>query len=348
VKVILNTPNPFMLAHGGAQIQLEQAWAALEKLGVQVEPLRWWDDKQTGDIFHYLGRIPIQMCRLAQAKGMKVVMADLLTGQGSRSDLRLGLERVIRRVVTPVVPRAVAAHFHWESYRIADACVAGTPREAQIMKDAFRAPPERVHVVPNGVEEVFFESPAVPRGRWLVCTATITERKKVLELAKAAMEAESPLWIIGKPYSEQDPYFRAFTELAAAHPGRLRYEGPMADRKRLAQAYREARGFVLLSTMETLSLSALEASACQCPLLLSDLPWATSFFGEHASYCPVPPGRQAVKVLRSFYETAPALRPPPKPLTWLDIGRQFKAIYESLLNAEGGRAATSRKSAQTS
>ena len=41
-------------------------------------------------------------------------------------------------------------------------------------------------------------------------------------------------------------------------------------------SYREARGFVLLSAMESLSLSALEAAACECPLFLSDLPWARS------------------------------------------------------------------------
>jgi glycosyltransferase involved in cell wall biosynthesis len=320
-----------MLAHGGAQIQLEQTKAALEELGVVVEPLRWWDDQQTGDILHYLGRIPLYILQAAQAKGMKVVMADLLTGQGSRSDHRLRIERIVRRLAMPLVPRGLAVHFDWDSYRLADACVALTPREAKLMKDMFRAPAERVHVVPNGVEEIFFQAPAVPRGPWLVCTATITDRKRVLELAQAAVQAETPLWIIGKPYSESDPYFLGFAELVRSHPRLLRFEGPIFDRSRLAQVYREARGFVLLSTKESLSLSALEASACECPLLLSDLPWATTFFGGNASYCPVPPARRTVESLKAFYKAAPGLKPPPKPLGWLDVASKLKEIYESLL-----------------
>src|SRR6185503_2412225 len=108
---------------------------------------------------------------------------------------------------------------------------------------------------------------AAERGRWLVCTAIITERKRVLELAQAALHAQTPIWIIGKPYSETDPYFQEFLALAKTHPEVIRYEGAISDRQRLAQIYREARGFVLLSKWESLSLSALEAAACGCPVL---------------------------------------------------------------------------------
>lgn len=54
-------------------------------------------------------------------------------------------------------------------------------------------------------------------------------------------------------------------------PGILRNESPIQDRAHLAQVYSEARGFVLLNAMKILSLSALEAAACECPLLLSRL-----------------------------------------------------------------------------
>jgi hypothetical protein len=45
MKVLFNNHTPFMLAHGGAQIQIEQKMAALGRAGVEVEPLRWWDDR---------------------------------------------------------------------------------------------------------------------------------------------------------------------------------------------------------------------------------------------------------------------------------------------------------------
>jgi glycosyltransferase involved in cell wall biosynthesis len=186
-------------------------------------------------------------------------------------------------------------------------------------------------VVPNGVEEVFFNSPRVPRGKWLVCSGTITERKRMVELAEAAVKAACPVWIVGKPYSDTDPYGRRFLTLAQAHPKVIRYEGAIPDRSQLARVYREARGFVLLSTQETRSLSSEEAAACECPLLLSDLPWARSVFGSNAWYCPLGSMESTAVRLKEFYEAAPGLPPPPKPVAWVDVGHRLRRIYEDIL-----------------
>ena len=321
-----------MLAHGGAQIQIEQTKIALAQIGLPVENLHWWDDSQTADVLHYWGRLPIATLRLAQAKGIKVVVADLLTEQGSRSPGRLRRQKILARVLERALPGSLVSAFNWESYRAADACVALTTHEANLMNYLFDAPREKLHVVPNGVEEVFLEERPATRGPWLICTATITERKRVLELAEAAVAAQTPLWIVGKPYSDTDPYSKRYLDLAARNPKILRYEGPIADRARMAQVYREARGFVLLSTMESLSLSALEAAACKCPLLLSELPWAHTVFGDSVSYCPIADAAQTAPVLRRFYDAAPTLPVPPKPLTWVEVAQQLKKVYASLIN----------------
>src|SRR5206468_4549093 len=135
----------------------------------------------------------------------------------------------------------------------------------------------------------------------------------------AAVQAQTPLWVIGKSYTETDPYGQRFVQLAEQHSQIIRYEGAIGDRAKLAQAYREARGFVLLSSMESLSLSALEAAGCGCPLLLSDLPWARITFKEHASYCPIASPSRTAGCLRQFYDTAATLKPAPKPPTWIEI-----------------------------
>lgn len=333
MKIIFNCHVPFSLAHGGAQIQIEQTQAGLEKIGVEVQRLRWWDDEQTGDILHHFGRIPESLLRLAQQKGMKVVMAELLTGQGSRSVPALKVQSFLNRAAEKFLPGSITQRLDWESYRLADGLIALTPWEAQLMTWLFNASPEKVHVVPNGVEEPFFRSQKAARGQWLVCTATITERKRVLELAEAAVAAKTPLWIVGKPYSDSDSYARRFVALARGNPDIIRYEGAVSDRAQLAQIYREARGFVLLSTMESLSLSALEAAACECPLLLSDLPWARTTFKGDACYCPIASASRSATFLRQFYNDAPNLKSPPKPPTWTDVALQFKAVYEKLLRS---------------
>ena len=332
MKVLLNCNLPFALAHGGQQIQIERTQAGLEANGVTAEPLRWWDDRQTGDIIHYFGRMPAGQIHLARQKGIRVVMAELLTGPGSRTRRQLRVQKWISRAVKRLAPGNFAAPFNWDSYPLADACVALTPWEAELMVYLFDAPPDQVHVVANGVEEAFLQSTPAPRGPWLICTATITERKRVLELAQAAVLARTPVWIIGRAYAETDPYARDFFQLARQHPDLIRYEGGINDRVRLAEIYRSARGFVLLSTMESLSLSALEAAACECPLLLSDLPWARCTFAAAARYCPVnQPASVTARILREFYDAAPGLPVPPKPAGWEQIGRELKSIYDAVL-----------------
>ncbi len=332
MKILFDHPQPFLLAHGGFQIQIEQTKAALETLGVEVEHLRWWDDRQRGDLIHFFGRPPELYIQLAHAKQMRVVVAELLTGLGSRSAPARFVQRLVIQIARATLPQTFTARLAWNSYQLADAVVALTPWEARLMTEMFGAPPSRVHVVPNGVEAAFFTCPPTARGPWLVCTTTITERKRIIELAEAAVLARTPLWIIGKPYSESDSYGEHFLQLVKKHTQWLRYEGAIHNREQMAGAYREARGFVLLSTMESLSLSSLEAAACECPLLLSDLPWARTVFGPQASYCPVTSERETARRLRQFYDAAPSLPLPTKPLIWREVAQQMKAVYEAVLN----------------
>jgi glycosyltransferase involved in cell wall biosynthesis len=332
MRVILDHPNPFLLAHGGFQVQIEQTYNALRQTDMSVEYLRWWDDRQQADIIHYFGRPTTAYVEMAHKKGIRIVLAQLLTGLGSRSRQQLVFQKAIITLARHTLPPIIIGPFAWDVFRQVDACVAGTTWEAHLMSYMFGAQKENVHVVQNGVEDVFFDSKPVSRGQWLVCTATITDRKRVVELAEAAILAKTPVWIVGKPYADSDPYAQRFFALARENPQIVRYEGAISERARLAAIYREARGFVLLSTMESLSLSAGEANACECPLLLSDLPWAKTTFKENASYCPITSPGKTATYLRRFYDLAPTLKSPPKPPTWLEIAAQLKGIYERVLN----------------
>jgi glycosyltransferase involved in cell wall biosynthesis len=333
MKALLDYHTPFALAHGGLQYQIIRMKAALEQAGVETDYLHWWDAAQHADIIHFVGRPIPEYITFAHGQDCKVIVAELLTATGSRSRSELAAQKIFTRILRKILPGMFAARMAWDSYRLADACIANTAWEAHLMHYLFDAPEDRVHVVPNGVEDFFLNSAPAARGQWLVCAATITERKRVLELAEAAVRARTPLWIVGRAYAGTDSYAQKFFALAKQQPQILRYEGAIADRARLARIYREARGFVLLSAMETRSLSAEEAAACECPLLLSDLPWARSTFGGHAGYCPVVGPERTAGFLRKFYDAAPSLKPPPKPASWPEVGRQFKAIYERVLNA---------------
>ncbi len=90
MKVLFDHQNPFLLMHGGLQIQIEQTKAALDAIGVEVEFLRWWDSGQRGDVIQFYGRPSASYINFAHQKGIKVVMLQLLTGLGSAGGLGAG------------------------------------------------------------------------------------------------------------------------------------------------------------------------------------------------------------------------------------------------------------------
>ena len=333
MKVLIDHSEPFLLAHGGLQLQIEQTKAALEEAGLEVEYLRWWDDSQQGNLIHFFGRSSSSHIDFAHAKGMGYVMQELLTSQGSRSVTHLRLQAAANSILRKVLPANYRLPLRWDSYRKADAIIANTGWEAWIMRKLFAAPAARIYVISNGVADVFFTKRAKVPGDHLICVATITERKRVLELAEAAITTKTPLKVIGKPYSEADPYFLRFVEIAQASQGIVEYLGPIQNPQALAARLHAARGFVLPSTMETQSLAAQEAAAAGLPLLLSDLPWARSTFGNKATYLPVSDGSRFASHLRIFHREASQLPVPQQPARWRAIAQQLVNIYQSVLCA---------------
>ncbi len=332
MKVLFDHSDPFLLAHGGFQIQIEQTRLALLECGVEVEFLQWWNPRQEGDLIHYFGRPSPLYIERAHQKEMKMVFTGLHGSLGARGLYKRLLQKAATRCAEAFVPALLLQRLAWESYRTADACMVLTRWEARLVEDIFRAPPNKVHVIPNGIDAAFSAAPGVPRGKWLLTTASILPVKRLIETAQAAVKAQTPYWVVGKPFSQEDSYYQSWLSLCRAHPEWLRYEGPLDDRPALARAYQQARGFVLLSQYETLSVSALEAAGCGCPLLLSDLAWARGTFGDAARYCPLTTSvNRTAAALRAFYEAAPTLPAPPKPASWLDVGHQIKTVYEKVL-----------------
>lgn len=332
MKVLLYHQMPFALAHGGQQIQIVQTAEALREIGVDAELLDWRNDKQRGDVLHFFGRLPRPLLDQARLKRWKVVVADLLGAQGARGHGRLLAEKLARKTIEAIARRACPNALGWTTYKEADACVALTTREAQLLREQFGVPDEKVFVVPNGVEDIFFAQPEgapVSRDAWLICVATLAPVKRVLETARIAVQAEVPVRFVGKPYSESDPYAAAFSAFAAKHPQWVLFDGPVESRERLAQLLKRARGFVLLSKWESLSLAALEAAASGCPLLLSDLPWARSAFpGSGVTFCPIAVSEhEAARRLREFHSACPALPRPTRPANWLEIAGQLRNVY---------------------
>ena len=97
MKILTDCNLPFSLTHGGQQIQIERTQAALQSIGVQVEPLRWWDDRQPCDLIHYFGLPGGQWPGLLRHKKIKLVVSPLLGGLGARPAWKRALQKTVIR-----------------------------------------------------------------------------------------------------------------------------------------------------------------------------------------------------------------------------------------------------------
>jgi glycosyltransferase involved in cell wall biosynthesis len=333
MKVLFDHPNPFLLAHGGFQTQIEQTKKALEDIGVEVEWLRWWDDQQKGNLIHYFGKPDLSYVDFAHSKGYKIVTSLIISGTTAKTAVLLVLQKIISRSLIKLKMRRICELMRWESLRRSDAIIFLTELEAETGKQLWMLDPQKTHIIPNGVREEFIvagKQEKKEKGEHLLYVATIRDLKRNVEVALAAGRAEVPIKFLGAPYSKTDPYYIRFLEAIKAAAPFAKYQGAAPTIKDLINEYQKARGVLLLSKMEGLSLAVLEAGAMGIPVLLSKRPWATREYGSEVTYANIDNIEREAQDIRSFWDKANQLPNIKNVLSWADIAVRLKDVYTRL------------------
>jgi len=333
MKILINFGLPFALAHGGAQIQIEQTLAALNAIGLEAEPLRWWDDQQRGDLIHHFGVMPPNHIQLAQAKGIPLVMTSFFSATCNRSEAHLRLQgRLIRIILRFPFGEGIKQQLAWRSFSLCKTNVVGLKAERKVLELVYGVPCATVAVVPLGLDEIFLKAGHGRRERnYLLCAGTITRQKNSAILARLARAAQVPILFVGKPYTETDPYWQEFQSLVDGCW--VRHQPHVADPAAMVALLKSARGAVMMSDFENWCLTAHEAAACGLPVLLPDLIWSRERFGDQAHYFDrIGFSPRNVEILKSFYAATPGLAAPNIQLfSWADTAVQLKAVYENVL-----------------
>ena len=332
MKALFYCDVPFMLAHGGAQIQIQETKTALESIGVEVDWLRWWDDRQQGDLIHVFGTVSAGLIELARTARIPVVLTSLLTAACNYPARRLQTQRVATRVVRAALNRlGLGSQLHWTAFHECARNVVGLRAEQRVLEVVHGIPAARIAIVPLGLSEAFRRAGPGKRSQpHLICTGTITARKRAVELAELARRAQVPVLFVGKPYAEQDPYWHQFRALIDGTY--VKHHPHVEDVAAMIALLQESRGFVLLSRFENWCLSAHEAIACGLPILVPNQNWSQERFGEQARYWPAISGAAATDALRQFYADCPALPAPAVHLHgWSDAARALAPVYQAVL-----------------
>jgi glycosyltransferase involved in cell wall biosynthesis len=136
----------------------------------------------------------------------------------------------------------------------ADAIVAVSELTKQEVVELAGILPERVRVVPNGVDDVFTEDGAAVEGDYVLGVATLEPRKNLGRAVEAARLAGVELRVVGA---------RGWGGVDV--PG---WVGEVPDPE-LAALYRGARAVLYPSLYEGFGLPVLEAMACGTPVVTS-------------------------------------------------------------------------------
>ena len=331
MKVLFNHSSPFALAHGGFQIQIEQTKEALEKLGIEVEYVRWWDEGQKGELIHHFSAPPVGFLKLAREKGIPSVVTHLFSSACNRSPLQLKLQAIGTQFLLKF-PGQIRNQLNMASFRSADKMIVGLEAERRVLERVFGLPPARIAKVPLGLHSDFLEAGASSRSEsFLITTGTIADVKRSVDLARMARQAQVPLLFVGKPYHSGGPYWKAFAQLVDDRF--VRYCPHVSDRAEMIQLLKSSRGFVLYSRYENWSLSTHEAVACGLPLLIQDQPWSRECFGSQASYLDAKDDPGNVARLRSFYDKCPEMTSPAiKLFSWDEVAEKLKNCYLDLIS----------------
>ena len=331
MKILINHTQPFLLAHGGYQTQIEMTKRGLERGGRDAEWLRWWDDCQPADLIHHFSPADLGVLHLARAKGIPTVLTTLFSDELDFSPGQLRAKRW-RTSLLPRLPgfKGVASLMPAQGFHLCDLNVVSLDAEVRVLREIYQVPASRIAQVPYGMDDNYLAAkPGERAGDFLISTATITARKRSIELARLALRAEVPVLFVGKPYHPDDPYWREFQSLIDNRY--VRYLAHVGDQAAMIDLYRSARGFVLASKTENWCLSAHEAALCGLPCLLRPLSWAKERFGAEAHYL-TDRFEEDVEILRRFYRDAPTLPVPNvRQWSWWEVGDQMAAVYAGLL-----------------
>lgn len=264
--------QPHCFAFGGFEIQMLSTLDAVRSVGTPAEKLDVWSKDKNFDILHVWGLDQSQYNTIYWAKrsGVKVVVTALLPYIDSiykkmrnRVFSYLGNEKYMRKIAGMV-----------------DALVLVNDIQRQTAIDYFNAAPDRTFTIPNIVRPEFYLPGNGGFTRkynirdFVLIAGNVSKRKNQLKVVQACAEGNIPLVIIGHVMAGEEKLGDEIDRLIGSADNILWIKGVEPDSPDLINAFKDCSLLALPSYVEQQPISALEAAACQKPLLLADRSYA--------------------------------------------------------------------------
>ncbi len=272
--------QPHCFAFGGFELQMIGAMEAARQTGLDINPLDAWSRSDDFDIVHFWGFevAHFHVAQWAQAARKKLVMSALLAHPS--------LWRYVHKLS---VQLASSSRLKFQMLPWMSALTVVNAQQAQYAVKILGIAADRVHVIPNIVNAIFFDPPTyvadfnVGFNDYVLCTGNICRRKNQLMLVKACRKLGVPLLLVGDVLIGENEYGNAVTEAMRGASNMAWIRGLPAGSDVLAAAYQNCLLFALPSYTEAQPISALEAAAAGKPILLADRDYARQEYFANAA-----------------------------------------------------------------
>lgn len=304
LRVLMQIRPDYRERPGGDTVQMEETRARLAELGARVEVSGEEAPDLSGyDLVHAfnLGRPeePYRHCLNAAAQGKPVALSTVYWDFGEFWEWgdpdywelpRPGEGAPEPRAAPPPDPVEARRRARLDQQRLAaielsSVYLPNGEGEAEALNAAYGMDLSRTVVVPNAVDEVFFEARPEAFARkhglreFVLCAARVEKRKNQLALVAALRGTGIPLVIVGQANPEE------YRELCRRYADETVLFLDAVPKEELASAYAAAKVHALPGWFETPGLSTLEAAAAGCNVVSTDRGLAREYLGEMAWYC---------------------------------------------------------------
>jgi glycosyltransferase involved in cell wall biosynthesis len=167
----------------------------------------------------------------------------------------------------------------WASAHRSQRLIAESESTRADLLHYYRLPPERIDVIPLGVETRFFELARTHLEPYLLCVSTLHPHKNLDRLirAYARRKRDFRLTLAGMRGFHTRPLERLIAEMGIADSIQLTGWIP---REELYRLYERAHAFIYPSTFEGFGMPVLEAMAAGIPTACSDIPVLREVAGD--------------------------------------------------------------------
>jgi glycosyltransferase involved in cell wall biosynthesis len=261
-RIALTTYPAIAQNVGGIQMRLHRTRQALNATATDAALFNQWKDKvEAFDILHVfkLHHSTHELVVTAKARGVKVVISAIVPPELPADKLRLMTYAWRKGVLT-----GLTHYMLFAQAQLANAVLATSAYEAEVLRKAYNIPWTKLHVIPSAVDGPVFTAATQNLfgdtygvANYILTIGRIEPNKNQLRLIEAAQRLGRPLVIVGKPGVGADDYAYQCRQAAG---GRVLFIDELPyNSALLASAYAGAAAFVLPSLSEIAPNTTLEA-----------------------------------------------------------------------------------------